>query len=139
MPEPEHLLQPRVTGNSEPPERMENLFTPALDIYETPDGLVLEADLPGVSGDNLRVNVQGNVLEIYGKVRWPVPRDARAVYEEVRIGDFFRSFILPEEVDVDAITAEFQNGVLRLVLPKLQRARARRIEIKVVQPDQPGS
>lgn len=137
MPEPEQLLQPRVVGNSDTPDRTENVFTPALDIYETPDGLVLEADLPGVSGNNLRVNVQGNVLEIFGKVCWPVPRDARPIYEEVRVGDFFRSFILPEETDADAITAEFQNGVLRLVLPKQKRARPRRIEVKVAQPDQP--
>jgi HSP20 family molecular chaperone IbpA len=117
----------------------ENVLTPPLDIYETAEGLVLEADLPGVSGENLRVCVTGNVLEIYGKVVWPVPAEARPVHEEMRIGNFFRSFILPEEVDADAISAEFQHGVLRLVLPKLSRAKPRRIEVKVAQPEPPAA
>ncbi|GBD35062.1 Spore protein SP21 [bacterium HR36] len=121
------------------PAREENVFTPPLDIYETADGLVLEADLPGVSGENLRVCVNGNVLEIYGKVKWPIPADARPLHEEMRWGDFFRSFILPEEVDADAISAEFQHGVLHLVLPKHSRAKPRRIEVKVAQPQSPAS
>lgn len=138
--QPEHLLQPRKasSGNNTPTDD-ESVFTPALDIYETADGLVLEADLPGVSGENLRVCVQGNVLEIYGKVKWPVPDNARLIHEEMRLGNFFRSFILPEEVDADAISAEFQNGVLRLVLPKLSRAKPRRIEVKIAQPEHPSS
>lgn len=110
------------------------VFTPPLDIYETDEGLVLEADLPGVSGENLRVCVNGNVLEIYGKVKWPVPEDARAIYEELRLGNFFRSLILPDDVNADAISAEFQNGVLRLVLPKLSQAKPRRIEVKIAHP-----
>ncbi|MCS7015004.1 MAG: Hsp20/alpha crystallin family protein [Gemmatales bacterium] len=136
----DHLVQslvsqerPRSQGSEE------NVFTPPLDIYETVNGLVLEADLPGVSGENLRVCVQGNVLEIYGKVNWPIPADARPLYEEMRLGSFFRSFILPEEVDADAITAEFQHGVLRLMLPKVSRAKPRRIEVKIAQAEPPSA
>ncbi|MCS7167621.1 MAG: Hsp20/alpha crystallin family protein [Gemmatales bacterium] len=120
-------------------ERRDNVFTPPLDIYETPDGLVLEADLPGVSGENLRVCVQGSVLEIFGKVTWPIPDDARLIHEEMRPGNFFRSLILPEEVDVDAISAEFQHGVLRLLLPKVSRAKPRRIEVKLAQVEPPSA
>src|SRR5262245_36565970 len=85
------------------PGRTDVVYTPPLDIHETPEGLVLEADLPGVPADQLAVRVEDNVLHIYGKVVWPVAEDARALYEEVRRGDFYRSFILSDEVDTENI------------------------------------
>lgn len=111
--------------------RSGNLYTPALDIHETADGLVLEADLPGVAPDQLEVRVEQNVLTIYGKVSWSqLPEGARLIYEEVRPGDYFRSFILSDEVDTDRISADFNNGVLRLVLPKAAKSRPRKIEVR---------
>jgi HSP20 family molecular chaperone IbpA len=112
------------------PTPTENVYTPALDIHETPDGLVLEADLPGVPADQLAVRVEDNVLHIYGKTVWPVPDEARMLYEEVRPGDFYRSFILSDQVDTDKIEADFHQGVLRLTLPKAAKARPRKIEIR---------
>ena len=108
----------------------ENVYTPALDIHETAEGLVLEADLPGVPADQLAVRVEDNVLHIYGKVIWPVPDGARLLYEEIRPGDFYRSFILSDEVDTENIVADFSQGVLRLTLPKAAKARPRKIEIR---------
>jgi len=75
--------------------------------------------------------VKDNVLEIYGKATWPIPPDAQLLYEEVRQGDFYRSFILSDDVDPEGITAEFTNGVLRLTLPKAEKVRPRKIEVKV--------
>jgi HSP20 family molecular chaperone IbpA len=108
-----------------------NVYTPPLDIHETPEGLVLEADLPGVPPNQLEVRVEQNVLTIYGKVSWAhLPEDARLIYEEVRPGDFYRSFILGDEVDTDRIVADFNNGVLRLTLPKAAKSRPRKIEVR---------
>jgi HSP20 family molecular chaperone IbpA len=107
-----------------------NVYTPPLDIQETPDGLVIEADLPGVPPDQLEVRVEDNVLNIYGKVKWNVPEGARLTYEEVRPGDYFRSFILGDQVDTDKINADFSNGVLKLTLPKAAKARPRKIEVR---------
>jgi HSP20 family molecular chaperone IbpA len=108
----------------------ENLYAPALDIHETPEGLVLEADLPGVAQDQLRVQVKDNVLEIYGKVSWPIPEGARLLHEEVRQGDFARRFILSDEVDTDKIVADFNQGVLRLHLPRAAKTKPRKIEVR---------
>jgi HSP20 family protein len=108
----------------------QNAFTPPIDIHEGPEGLTLEADLPGATERNLRIQLEDNVLTLYAKIDSPVPEGARLVHEEYRLGDFHRSFILSDEVDREQITAELKNGVLRLTLPKAERARTRRIEIK---------
>lgn len=108
-----------------------NVYTPPLDIHETPDGLVLEADLPGVPQDQLEVRVEQNVLTIHGKVSWSaVPEGARLIYEEVRPGDYYRSFILSDEVETERIVADFSDGVLRLTLPKAAKAKPRKIEVR---------
>lgn len=106
------------------------VFTPPIDIHEGPEGLILEADLPGAKESNLHVELEDNVLTLHARIDSPVADGARLVHEEYRVGDYHRSFILSDEVDRDRITAEIQNGVLRLFLPKAERARTRRIEIK---------
>ena len=70
------------------------------------------------------------MLSLHATVTSPAPEGARVLHEEYRVGDFYRSFILSDEVERDKITAELKNGVLRLFLPKAERAKTRRIEIK---------
>jgi HSP20 family protein len=111
-------------------ETVAQTFTPPIDIHEERDGLVLEADLPGAVEQNLQVQLEDNVLSLYARIDSPVPEGARLLHEEYRLGDYQRSFILGDEVDRDRITAELTNGVLRLFLPKADRLRTRRIEIK---------
>jgi HSP20 family molecular chaperone IbpA len=120
-------------GDDLPKPPPDSVFAPALDIHETPEGLVLEADLPGVGLDQLEVRVKDNVLHIYGKVSWPVPPDAKLLYEELRPGDFYRSFILSDEVDTERIEADFNQGVLRLTLPRAAKVRPRKIEVRSAQ------
>jgi HSP20 family molecular chaperone IbpA len=105
-------------------------ITPLIDIHEGPDGLVLQADLPGVTEDNLNIQLEDNVLTLHARVPSPFPEGASVLHEEYRVSDFYRSFILSDEVERDKISAELKNGVLRLSLPKAERARTRRIEIK---------
>ncbi len=105
-------------------------FVPPIDIHEGTDGLVLEADLPGATEQNLRIELEDNVLSLYATVDSAIPEGARLIHEEYRRGSFHRSFILSDDVDRDRIAAELKNGVLRLVLPKADRARSRRIEVK---------
>jgi HSP20 family protein len=106
------------------------VHTPPIDIHEGPEGLVLEADLPGVSLNQLSIQLEENVLSLHAKVDAPAPEDARVLHEEYRVGDFYRSFILSDEVERSKIAAELKNGVLKLTLPKAERAKTRRIEIK---------
>jgi HSP20 family protein len=106
------------------------LHTPPIDIHEGPDGLVLEADLPGVSEGQLSIQLEDNVLSLHARVDAPAPEGARVLHEEYRPGDFYRSFILSDEVERSKISAELKHGVLKLTLPKAERAKTRRIEIK---------
>jgi HSP20 family molecular chaperone IbpA len=113
---------------AEASERM--LFKPSIDIYESDDGLVLLADLPGVALDTLELQVQNNKLTLFGRVKKPVGEDAELRHCEYHEGDFLRSFILSDEVDYDRIKATLNNGVLKVVLPKAQKAEPRRIEVQ---------
>jgi HSP20 family molecular chaperone IbpA len=127
-------VQPTERGQQQAPDeaiaRGREAFTPPIDIHEGPEGLMLEADLPGATDQSLSIELEDNVLSLYAKVESPAPPGARLVHEEYRVGDYQRSFILSDEVDRDRITAELKDGVLRLSLPKAERARTRRIEIK---------
>jgi HSP20 family molecular chaperone IbpA len=104
--------------------------TPLIDIHEGPEGLVLEADLPGASENNLSIQLEDNVLSLHARVASSLPEGTRVLHEEYGAADYFRSFILSDEVERSKISAELKNGVLRLHLPKAERAKTRRIEIK---------
>lgn len=105
-------------------------FTPPIDIHEGPDGLILEADLPGASENQVSIQLEDNVLSLYAQITTSAPEGARILHQEYQVGDFYRSFILSDEVDRSRITAELRHGVLRLTLPKAERAKTHRIEIK---------
>lgn len=106
-----------------------DVWTPSIDIHEGPDGLILEADLPGVTESSLRIDLEHNVLNLQARVVRPIPAGARLLHEESPIVGFFRSFILTDDIQKDAIRAELKNGVLRLTLPRAERAKSRRIEV----------
>ena len=105
------------------------VYTPPIDIHETNEGLVLEADLPGVTEEFVTIQLEDNVLTLNARPRVSLPEGARLIHEEFRTGDFSRSFILSDEVDRERISAELRNGVLRLNLPKTERGQARRIAV----------
>jgi HSP20 family protein len=128
-PTPRDMNRPEATA-SESSKSPAVYFTPPIDIHEGPDGLILEADLPGATENSVSVQLEDNVLSLYAQVSTPAPEGARPLHEEYQIGDFHRSFILSDEVERGRITAELRNGVLRLILPKAERAKTRRIEIK---------
>ncbi len=107
-----------------------SVFTPPIDIFEVEEGLVLEADLPGVSSETLELQVQDNKLTLFGRVAPQIEGNARVLHQEYQVGDYLRSFILSDEVDHDRITAKMNNGVLHLFLPRVQRGEPRRIPVQ---------
>lgn len=121
---------PRVGGPAAERNDARVVHTPLIDIHEGPDGLVLEADLPGASEGDVGIQLEDNVLSLHARVATSTPEGARVLHEEYRVGDFSRSFILSDEVERGKITAELKNGVLRLLLPRAERSKTRRIEIK---------
>ncbi|REJ72046.1 MAG: Hsp20/alpha crystallin family protein [Planctomycetota bacterium] len=104
--------------------------TPPIDIYEDQDGLVLRADLPGVSVDTLELQVQDNKLTLFGRVSTSVPKDAKLIYQEYHVGDFLRSFILSDQVNHEQTSAKLSEGVLELTLPRVTQSEPRRIPIR---------
>jgi HSP20 family protein len=126
---PEHTSVEPTKADAAPPEEPRFLFTPPIDIYETNEGLVLQADLPGVSIKTLELQVQDNKLTLFGRVNPVVPPLARPLHQEYAIGDFLRSFILSDEVDYERISATMTGGVLKVVLPKAAQTKLRRIEV----------
>jgi HSP20 family protein len=123
------VVRPEAAPAPGRPEPAPIAQTPLIDIHEGPEGLILEADVPGASEEDVIVQVEDNILSLRACVAPPVPAGARALHEEYHVGEFQRSFILSDEVERGRISAELRNGVLRLVLPKAEAARPRRIEI----------
>jgi HSP20 family protein len=107
----------------------ERYVAPPVDIYETRDGLVVLADLPGVAQEALEVRVDNNMLTIRGHARHVVPGEA--TYREYELVNLFRQFELSEKVDQGRITADLKCGVLTLNLPKAEEAKPRQIEVRV--------
>jgi len=105
------------------------LFTPPVYIYESDEGLVLIADLPGVSVKSLELQVQNNKLTLLGRVTTQIPAPAKVLHKEYEEGDFLRSFILSEDVDHERVTARLNNGVLEVVLPRSPKSPPRRIQV----------
>ena len=107
----------------------ERYVAPPVDIYETPDGLVVLADVPGVAKEALEVRVDHNVLTIRGQVRRGIPGEVTD--REYDLSNFFRQFELSDKVDQSQITADLKSGVLTLHLPKAEEAKPRQIEVRV--------
>ena len=103
---------------------------PAMDVYEEDDALVVEAHVSGFKSDELDINVEQGVLTISGQAKAEQERKERNyLVREQRAGRFSRSLRLPPTYDADACTARFEDGVLRLVFPKSEAAKPRRIQI----------
>jgi len=107
----------------------ERFISPPVDIYETGESLVVVADLPCVSKDNLEIRVDDSILTIQGNPKYSAPPDP--IHGEFALANFFRQFSLSEEVDQDRISAQLKNGVLTIHLPKAEKAKPRQIRVKV--------
>jgi HSP20 family molecular chaperone IbpA len=108
--------------------RTPSTATPLVDVYESPDGLLLVADLPGATAESVHVHLEKGRLTIEAK-RAPEP-EGTPLQREHRPRDYFRAFEVPESVDGAKIDASFAAGVLTLRLPKSDVAKPRRIAVK---------
>jgi len=119
--------QPVETAERTPPRRT---FSPRTDVFETQEAIVVVADMPGVEEKSLDIVLEKNVLTLRGKAGFEAPKNYGLVYNEYADGDYERSFVLSDGVDRDQIDAVVKNGVLRLRLPKVKQALARKITVK---------
>jgi HSP20 family protein len=105
-------------------------YAPNVDIAETKDELTVYADMPGVISADLDVRFENGELTIHGKVKPRHAENVTRLVSEYALGDYFRTFMISEAIDSEKISAEYKDGVLTLHLPKVERARPRKITVK---------
>ncbi len=106
------------------------VFTPSVDIFETESEITLLADMPGVPPDNLSIDLRDNTLSLEGDIAPVGDQNEEMVYSEYSTGRYYRQFSLSEVIDQSKIEAQLQDGVLRLSLPKVEKATPRKITVK---------
>jgi len=103
----------------------------AIDVFQTPEALIIEAPIAGVKKEDLSISVTDDVLSIEGQRRRELNlKDAEFLVQECYWGSFSRSYILPVQVDPDRARASIANGILRIILPKQERSKTRTIRVE---------
>ncbi len=105
------------------------VFQPNTDIYETEDALNVVMEMPGVEKSNVEVGIEDGVLKVYGRIDFSKYDRLQPVYTEYNIGHYARSFRLSSKIDQSKIGAQMNDGVLSLVLPKVEEAKPRVISV----------
>jgi HSP20 family protein len=105
--------------------------TPAIDMYQTDDDVVIKAAIPGFKADDVQINVTGDMLSLRGEMRQEAETQEKAwQMREQRYGSFERSIMLPTQVTADKARAEFEDGILTITLPKAEESRPKTITVK---------
>ncbi len=119
-------------GNAAPVRSASGVWTPAVDIYETADAYVLHADLPGMTKEDIEVQLLEDQVAIRGTRKRVQPTEEKGFRRFERAeGRFERSFRIKGGIDATRVEARFENGVLTVTLPKPEEAKPRHIEVKV--------
>jgi HSP20 family protein len=106
------------------------VYAPAVDIFENDSSITVLADMPGVKAQDLKIDLRESVLTLTGRVSPPESPNEANVLREYDTGTFFRQFTLSETIDQPKIDARLSDGVLRLELPKVERAKPRQIAVR---------
>lgn len=104
---------------------------PRVDVLEDKSGITLYADLAGVPKDKLALHIEADTLTIEGELGLDMPEGMEASYAEINLPRYRRVFSLSKELDSEKISAQFEQGVLRLNIPKAEHLQPRKVEIKV--------
>jgi len=107
-------------------------FTPAVDVWQDKDNVYVESPLAGINPDDVRVSVENDILTIEGQSEKKSEVDDKNYYrKEVRSGSFHRAVALPASVDGNKASAEFENGILKISIPKEEKAKPKAIDVKI--------
>ena len=104
-------------------------FVPVADIYETEEALTVIMEMPGVERKNVFIDLENDVLRVEGQIDFSQYEGMEPVYTEYNVGHYTRAFTLSNKIDRDAISAQLDDGVLALTLPKMKEAMPRRITV----------
>jgi HSP20 family protein len=112
-------------------EFQDSEWSPRVDIAETEHNFTLEAELPGIEKDDIKITLQNDTITLRGEKKSETRQEGKSYHLlERHYGKFIRSFKMPVPINTGEISASFKNGVLTLILPKTQEAKPREIEIK---------
>ena len=129
--EMDRLFEPVETGERQ--QGTSPAWLPPMDVVETGDSLLCHIEVPGLSREDLDIRVEGNVVTITGEKRYQQDDGAKNGgfrHIERRYGRFERSFTIPQSVEAERVKAQYENGVLTVILPKAEKSKPRRIEIE---------
>ena len=104
-------------------------FVPQTDIFENDNALTVIMEMPGVDKDNVSVDLENDRLQIEGRIEFNLYDEMEPIYTEYNIGHFRRSFTLSSKIDRAGISADLNDGVLKIQLPKVEEAKPRRIAV----------
>ena len=104
-------------------------FVPSADIYESENALTVVLEMPGVSRDNVDVNIEDGVLTVEGRIDFSKYEGLQPVYSEYNVGPYRRTFQISSQIDQSGITAEMRDGIITLELPKAEAAKPRRVQV----------
>ncbi|KMQ51758.1 Heat shock protein Hsp20 [Chitinispirillum alkaliphilum] len=120
------------TGFESPNRQLAKGTWPRVDVSEDEENYRLHADLPGMDKKDINIRIENGVLYMEGEKKEEVKREkGRYTHLERNFGKFSRSFTLPEEIDQERIEGKMENGVLELVLPKNEKAKPKKLQIKI--------
>ncbi len=119
------------SGSATAVQEQQRAVLPPVDVFEDASGITLLADMPGVPKEQLELKVEGDALLIEGGVQSHTPDGLEAIYAELRVPRYRRSFTLSRELDTTRIEANLKDGVLKLRIPKQAHAQPRRISVTV--------
>ena len=106
------------------------VYTPAVDIFENEGSITVLADMPGVKPEDLNIDLRESVLTLSGRVAQPEGPHEAPVVREYQAGTYYRQFTLAETIDQSRIDAKLSDGVLRVELPKVEKAKPRQITVR---------
>jgi HSP20 family protein len=113
------------------PPRFQELSVPAMDLYKKDGSYVIEVALPGLDKKDIAIEIEANCLTITGKYAVKEEElDKRYHYRELRRGDFSRSVTFPEAIEADQVVADFDKGMLKILIPSLKLVEPKKVAIK---------
>ena len=124
------VQQKRELENKEESTVPARVFLPTADIYETNGALNVVLEMPGVDKNSVDIRVEDGVLKIEGRLDFSKYQGLQPLYTEYNVGHYSRNFRLSSKIDQNKIAAELNDGVLSLVLPKVEEAKPRTIQVK---------
>ena len=124
------LFEETFSLRGEEKDLISGTWTPAVDIYETENAVVLTAELPGMEEKDIQLKIEDNNLVLKGERKFEKETKEENYYRiERAYGSFYRSFTIPTAVDQEKITAEYNNGVLKVTMPKKEEIKPKEIKI----------